>query len=114
MDYVPGTIYLLHFDRPYRHARYYLGWASDLNSRLASTPTAPAPGCSRSPRQSASGGSWPAPGQATGTANASSRTRAAGPGCARSASTPPSSEPGRPRCAPPYPRTGPRPARPAT
>jgi len=23
---VPGTIYLLHFDKPYRHARHYLGW----------------------------------------------------------------------------------------
>lgn len=31
----PGTIYLLHFDRPFGHARHYLGWASDLNKRLA-------------------------------------------------------------------------------
>lgn len=23
---VAGTIYLLHFERPYRHARHYLGW----------------------------------------------------------------------------------------
>lgn len=23
---VPGTIYLLHFDPPYKHARHYLGW----------------------------------------------------------------------------------------
>jgi len=30
-----GTIYLLHFDRPYRHARHYTGWASDLDTRLA-------------------------------------------------------------------------------
>ena len=30
-----GTIYLLHFDRPYRHARHYLGWTSDLEARLA-------------------------------------------------------------------------------
>ena len=29
-----GTVYLLHFDRPYRHARHYLGWAADLDSRL--------------------------------------------------------------------------------
>ena len=35
MDHVPGTIYLLHFDRPYKHARHNLGWARDLNSRLA-------------------------------------------------------------------------------
>lgn len=36
MDHVPGTVYLLHLDRPYKHARHYLGWASDLQSRLAS------------------------------------------------------------------------------
>jgi hypothetical protein len=29
-----GTVYLLHSDRPYRHARHYLGWAADLDSRL--------------------------------------------------------------------------------
>jgi len=31
----PGTVYLLHFDRPYQHARHYLGWTTDLDSRLA-------------------------------------------------------------------------------
>jgi predicted GIY-YIG superfamily endonuclease len=31
----PGTVYLLHFDCPYRHARHYLGWASNLDARLA-------------------------------------------------------------------------------
>src|SRR6266568_4273614 len=30
-----GTVYLLHFDRPYEHAKHYLGWTSDLESRLA-------------------------------------------------------------------------------
>src|SRR6266704_2163949 len=30
-----GTISLLHFDRPYRHARHYLGWTDDLETRLA-------------------------------------------------------------------------------
>lgn len=32
-----GTVYLLHFDRPYRHARHYLGWcrAGRLDERLA-------------------------------------------------------------------------------
>jgi predicted GIY-YIG superfamily endonuclease len=30
-----GTIYLIHFDRPYRHARHYLGWAVDLDARLS-------------------------------------------------------------------------------
>jgi predicted GIY-YIG superfamily endonuclease len=29
-----GTVYLLHFDRPYEHARHYLGWASNLEARL--------------------------------------------------------------------------------
>lgn len=23
---VPGTVYLIHFEAPYRHARHYLGW----------------------------------------------------------------------------------------
>jgi hypothetical protein len=30
-----GTIYLLHFDPPYRHARYDLGYTQDLDARLA-------------------------------------------------------------------------------
>ncbi|MEV4317093.1 hypothetical protein [Actinocrispum sp. NPDC049592] len=30
-----GTVYLLHFDRPYRHARHYIGWAKNVTSRLA-------------------------------------------------------------------------------
>jgi predicted GIY-YIG superfamily endonuclease len=30
-----GTVYLLHFDQPYRHARHYIGWTSDLGGRLA-------------------------------------------------------------------------------
>lgn len=32
---VEGTVYLLHFDRPYRHARHYRGWTTDLDARLA-------------------------------------------------------------------------------
>jgi hypothetical protein len=33
---VPGTIYLLHFEKPYHHARHYLGWteANSLDDRL--------------------------------------------------------------------------------
>lgn len=31
----PGTVYLLHFDRPYRHARHYCGWTTNLAERLA-------------------------------------------------------------------------------
>lgn len=30
-----GTIYLLHFDRPVCHARHYLGWALDVDRRVA-------------------------------------------------------------------------------
>ena len=29
-----GTVYLLHFERPYRHARHYSGWTADLIDRL--------------------------------------------------------------------------------
>jgi len=35
MDHIPGTIYLLHLDEPYKHGRHYLGWAKNLESRLA-------------------------------------------------------------------------------
>ncbi len=31
-----GTVYLLHFDQPYKHAKHYIGWTSDLDERLAS------------------------------------------------------------------------------
>ena len=30
-----GTVYLLHFTRPYRHARHYTGWTRNLAQRLA-------------------------------------------------------------------------------
>lgn len=29
------TVYLLHFDRPYKHARHYTGFSSNLDARLA-------------------------------------------------------------------------------
>jgi predicted GIY-YIG superfamily endonuclease len=32
---VQGTIYLIHFSTPYKHAAHYMGWAEDLESRLA-------------------------------------------------------------------------------
>jgi predicted GIY-YIG superfamily endonuclease len=35
MTAVLGIVYLLHFDRPYRHARHYTGWTTDLPARLA-------------------------------------------------------------------------------
>jgi predicted GIY-YIG superfamily endonuclease len=31
-----GTVYLLHFDKPYHHARHYTGYTTNLNARLAS------------------------------------------------------------------------------
>lgn len=30
----PGTVYLVHFDTHLSHARHYLGWTSDLTSRI--------------------------------------------------------------------------------
>lgn len=29
------TIYLIHFEKPYKHARHYLGYTNDLEKRLA-------------------------------------------------------------------------------
>jgi predicted GIY-YIG superfamily endonuclease len=29
-----GTVYTLHFDRPFGHARHYTGWSKDLDKRL--------------------------------------------------------------------------------
>ena len=29
-----GTVYLLHFDRPYKHAKHYLGYTDNLEARL--------------------------------------------------------------------------------
>jgi predicted GIY-YIG superfamily endonuclease len=34
-DGVAGTVYLLHFEPAYRHARHYVGWASDVDARVA-------------------------------------------------------------------------------
>ncbi len=28
------TVYLLHFDRPYKHAAHYTGWTTNLSARL--------------------------------------------------------------------------------
>jgi predicted GIY-YIG superfamily endonuclease len=30
-----GTVYLLHFSQPYKHARHYIGWAQNVKRRLA-------------------------------------------------------------------------------
>ncbi len=29
-----GTIYVLHFEPAYRHARHYIGWAHDVDERV--------------------------------------------------------------------------------
>lgn len=35
MTGVLGVVYLIHFDRPYKHAKHYTGWALDLDARIA-------------------------------------------------------------------------------
>jgi len=30
-----GTVYLIHFERPYKHAKHYTGWTTDLQKRLS-------------------------------------------------------------------------------
>jgi len=30
----PGVVYLLHFDKKYKHAGHYLGWTNNLQKRL--------------------------------------------------------------------------------
>jgi predicted GIY-YIG superfamily endonuclease len=32
---VPGTVYLLHFNEPFGHARHYCGWTENVPNRLA-------------------------------------------------------------------------------
>lgn len=34
MEEEPGHIYLVHFERPYRHAQHYLGWTRELRQRF--------------------------------------------------------------------------------
>lgn len=34
-----GYIYLIHFVRPYKHAKHYLGWTQDLSARLTAHRT---------------------------------------------------------------------------
>lgn len=35
MSSTQGTIYLLHFSRPYKHARHYIGYTQDMEQRMA-------------------------------------------------------------------------------
>ena len=30
-----GVVYLIHFDEPFQHARHYLGYTKNLDTRLA-------------------------------------------------------------------------------
>jgi predicted GIY-YIG superfamily endonuclease len=30
-----GTIYLIHFEQPLKHAQHYIGWTRDLDKRVA-------------------------------------------------------------------------------
>lgn len=34
MTRFPGTLYLFHFDEPYKHARHYLGWTQQPEVRF--------------------------------------------------------------------------------
>lgn len=37
MDQPPqekGIVYLIHFERPFKHAQHYLGWATDVTERI--------------------------------------------------------------------------------
>ena len=34
MEMEIGTVYLLHFDSAFKHARHYLGWTGNLENRL--------------------------------------------------------------------------------
>lgn len=31
---VPGTVYLIHLDRPLAHSQHYIGWTNDLPNRM--------------------------------------------------------------------------------
>jgi predicted GIY-YIG superfamily endonuclease len=31
---IVGSVYLLHFDRPFGHAKHYTGWAADVDLRI--------------------------------------------------------------------------------
>jgi hypothetical protein len=73
-----GTVYLLHFSAPYRHARHYTGWTDDLPARL----TAHAAGRGARP-----GSPSPSlgPGRVAGSSSARSRTPGVRCGTARCA-----------------------------
>ena len=81
-----GTVYLLHFDQPYKHARHYVGWTKRTSSGAwPSTRPGAAPGCWPWSGRRGSAGSWPGCGPAAGPGSGRSSGRAATPATARCA-----------------------------
>jgi len=73
---VTGTVYLLHFDQPYKHARHYVGWASNVRRRLAEHEAGRGARLLAVVRERGSAGSWPGCGQAAGPGSGRSSGRA--------------------------------------
>ena len=101
-DPAPGTVYLIHLDVPYKHARHYTGWTLDLDARLQAHRDGR--GARLMEVITAAAITWqlPVPGRADATASARSRTGTRPPGCARSAPpshtrSPPAGRPSSPR-----------------
>lgn len=80
-----GTVYLLHFDAPYRHARNYLGWADDFDALLAEHAAGTGGRLTAVVRSAASAGPSPGPGPAPAAGSANFSARAARLAAARSA-----------------------------
>ena len=85
-----GLIYLLHFDRSYRHARHYLGYTENLDARLAAHRAGAAARWWRPRSATESSFNWLLPGPAiaprSGVFTATATRRG---GCAQSAASGP-------------------------
>ena len=66
-----AVVYLVHFSEPYRHARHYTGWTTDLQSRLAEHRAGRGARLLAVITQAGSIGHSPEPGRARDSANAS-------------------------------------------
>ena len=83
-----GTVYLLHFDQPYKHARHYVGWAARTSSAAwPSMRPGAARGCWPWCARPGSAGSWPGCGRAAGRGSGRSSGRAGTPASARCAAS---------------------------